>query len=304
MRRKPLPLPSASPCPMSHTKYRAETNCLNCGAQVTHKFCPECGQANIELRDSFVHIVGHFISDYLHYDSKFFKGLLPLFTRPGYLTRQYLEGKRVSNIHPLRLFFFCTIFMVLISNLYYHKFEESIGGEIITQEKVSPADSTQVSPQKKPFGIRITTTDDGAKGKKTPQQMMQDARTGLSEFFHNLKYISFFLLPVYALIFKLFYVRRKTYYVDHLIYTIHLQSFVYILVSVLLALLLWVAPGWRGYTSAPLIAVICAYVAISLRHVHEQSWWKSILKGFLAVMLCLFITAVVFTGYIVVRGIL
>ena len=270
------------------------------------------------MRDSFVHIVGHFISDYLHYDSKFFRGLLPLFTKPGYLTRQYLEGKRVSNIHPLRLFFFCTIFMVLVSNLYYHKFEDSIRQEIITQEKVS-ADSTQgaglksgdkigpltaTSPRKQQFGIRITTSDDGKDGEKTPDQMMQDARAGLAEFFHNLKYISFFLLPVYAFIFKLFYVRRKTYYVDHLIYTIHLQSFVYILVSVVLAWLLWVTPGWRGYTSAPLITVICAYVAISLRHVHEQSWWKSILKGFLAVMLCLFITAVVFTGYIVIRGIL
>lgn len=289
---------------MSHKKYRAETNCLNCGAEVTHKFCPECGQENIELRDSFVHIVGHFISDYLHYDSKFFHGVLPLFTKPGYLTRQYLEGKRVSNIHPLRLFFFCTIFMVLISNLYYHTFEDEIRREIITQEKVSTTDSTQASPTKKQFGIRITTHDDGKEGSKNADQMIEDARAGLAEFFHNIKYISFFLLPVYALIFKLFYVRRKTYYVDHLIYAMHLQSFVYILISLLLAILLWVAPAWRGHTSPPLVGVVCVYVAISLRRVHEQSWWKSILKALFAVMLCLFTTAAVFTGYIVIRGIL
>lgn len=289
---------------MSHKKYRTETHCLNCGADVTRKFCPECGQENIELRDSFVHIVGHFISDYLHYDSKFFKGLLPLFTKPGYLTRQYLEGKRVRNIHPLRLFFFCTIIMVVISNLYYHKYEDSIRDEIIKQDNVSDADSTQTSSEKKPFGIRITTSDDGTPDKKNAEQVLQDARAALAEFFHNLKYVSFFLLPVYALIFKLFYVRRKTYYVDHLIYTVHLQSFVYIMFSLLMVLLLWVAPGWRGHTGAPFITVICAYVAISLRRVHEQSWWKSILKGFFAVMACLFITAVVFTGYIVIRGIL
>ncbi|MBT1690725.1 DUF3667 domain-containing protein [Dawidia soli] len=289
---------------MSHKKYRTETNCLNCGADVTRKFCPECGQENIELRDSFVHVVGHFVADYLHYDSKFFKGLLPLFTKPGYLTHQYLEGKRVSNIHPLRLFFFCTIIMVLISNLYYHKFEHSIRDEIITQEKVSASDSTQATPKKRPYGIRITTTDDGKNGEKTPEQMMQDARAGLAEFFHNIKYISFFLLPVYALIFKLFYVRRKTYYVDHLIYTMHLQSFVYILVSLLLALLLWVVPGWRGHTSLPFVGIVCLYVALSLRRVYEQAWWKSILKAVLAVGLCLFVTAAVFTGYIVIRGIL
>ncbi len=48
---------------------------------------------------------------------------------------------------------------------------------------------------------------------------------GVDHFIHDLKYVSFFLLPVYALIFKLLYLRRKSFYVDHLVYTMHLQSF-------------------------------------------------------------------------------
>jgi hypothetical protein len=46
-----------------------------------------------------------------------------------------------------------------------------------------------------------------------------------------LKYISFLLLPIYALAFKLLYIRSKRYYIDHLVYTLHVQSFAYIIVS-------------------------------------------------------------------------
>src|SRR5688572_9202177 len=98
---------------MSHKKYREEKNCLNCGAEVSGKFCQNCGQENVEQRDNFLHMVGHFISDYLHFDSKFFRSLVPLIIKPGFLTKEYWEGKRTRYIPPLRLFFFVTILFVL-----------------------------------------------------------------------------------------------------------------------------------------------------------------------------------------------
>src|SRR5689334_9210734 len=106
---------------MSHKKYRKETDCLNCGAQVTGKFCAECGQENLETKENFFHLAFHFVSDYFHFDSKFFRSLIPLFSRPGFLTKEYWEGKRVRYIHPLRLYFFITIvFMVAATYFYQH----------------------------------------------------------------------------------------------------------------------------------------------------------------------------------------
>jgi hypothetical protein len=57
---------------MSHKKYRKETNCLNCGAEVKGKFCSECGQENIETHEKFFHITGHFLSDY-RYGASFYE---------------------------------------------------------------------------------------------------------------------------------------------------------------------------------------------------------------------------------------
>src|SRR3954467_15567727 len=104
---------------MSHKNYRQETNCLNCGAEVTGKFCSNCGQENLETKENFFHLVGHFISDYFHFDSQLFRSLIPLFTKPGFLTQEYWAGRRTRYIHPLRLFFFVTIVFVLSTNAFY-----------------------------------------------------------------------------------------------------------------------------------------------------------------------------------------
>src|SRR5688500_13544904 len=107
---------------MSHKTYRQQTNCLNCGAEVVGRFCHHCGQENIETRENFFYLVGHFISDYLHFDSKFFRSLVPLFVKPGFLTKEYWEGRRMKYIPPLRLFFFVTIIFMVFTSYFYNRY--------------------------------------------------------------------------------------------------------------------------------------------------------------------------------------
>lgn len=60
----------------------------------------------------------HFLNDYFTFDSKIFRSIRPLFAKPGFLTLEYLEGRRVSYIPPLRLFIFSSIiFFLLLSVL-------------------------------------------------------------------------------------------------------------------------------------------------------------------------------------------
>lgn len=266
---------------MSHKKYRTEKNCLNCGAEVPDKFCPACGQENIELRDSFFHMVGHFISDYLHYDSKFFKGLLPLFTKPGYLTAQYLQGKRVSNIHPLRLFFFSTILMVLVTSFYYNRHQQVVRNSVITTTTVE-------GPEK-------STPEERAAAAKKSAEIRERLYGALDEFIHNMKYISFFMLPLYALVFWLLYMRRNTFYVDHLVFTLHLQSFIYIVATVLMLLPFTIAPGIVS-------AILLIYVTLALRFLYRQAWWKTATKAVAATALCVFLTSGIFVSYILAKG--
>lgn len=92
---------------------RHEKNCLNCGHTVEERFCSQCGQENIETKDSFLHLVGHVFEDITHFDSKFLKTIKTLFLKPGVLSQEYLEGKRNKYVQPVRLFIFTSFIFFL-----------------------------------------------------------------------------------------------------------------------------------------------------------------------------------------------
>lgn len=94
--------------------YRHEKNCLNCGHQVEKHYCSQCGQPNLELKEPFWHFIGHSVGHYFHFDSKFFQTLVPLLTKPGQITLDYLAGKRARYIHPVSLYIFVSIVYFLI----------------------------------------------------------------------------------------------------------------------------------------------------------------------------------------------
>lgn len=270
---------------MSHKKYRQETNCLNCDAQVTGKFCSNCGQENIETRENFFHLAFHTVGDFFHFDSKFFRSFIPLLTKPGFLTLAHWEGKRTNYLHPLRLFFFVTIVMVIIANAYYKKYEKEIKQERIvrtaTPDPASSEDRVKQERQGKKIVAAVNKTFDYAAT--------------------YLKYISFLLLPFYALAFKLLYFRHKKFYIDHLVYTLHLQSFVYIVVSLVLLIPLWITPSARDWFMGVVFVSMILYVLFSLRKIYQQSWFKTILKTALAFFYILFGTILFLSAIILIN---
>jgi hypothetical protein len=92
--------------PMSHLPLRSEKNCLNCGAEVEERFCPNCGQENVEVRPKFHHLISHFFADLFHYDSGFWKTMKTLLFRPGVIVNDYLSGKRKTYVEPVKLYIF------------------------------------------------------------------------------------------------------------------------------------------------------------------------------------------------------
>jgi hypothetical protein len=270
---------------MSHKIYRTENNCLNCGELVDKKFCPECGQENLDLRDNFFHLAGHAIGDFFHYDSKFFRSAIPLFTKPGFLTKEYWAGKRARYLHPLRMFFFVTIVFMISATYFYNRFNTRIKDQVV---RVNAADTTRMD----------STMSAEEKIKKLADQRVEEEKAktklyqGMDSFFKNLKYISFFLLPVYALIFKILYRRQKHLYVDHLVFTLHIQSFAYILIGMVL-LIPFAFPEWLGALRRLTLLVILIYMVLALRRLYMQGWFKTILKSIIATISMVFITATV-----------
>ncbi len=116
---------------MSHARERSEKNCLNCGATVMGRYCQVCGQQNVEPTQSFWHLVSHFFNDITHFDGKFFVTLKDLLFKPGFLSKEYMIGRRASYLDPVRMYVFTSaIFFLLFFSFFRSKESAKISATI------------------------------------------------------------------------------------------------------------------------------------------------------------------------------
>lgn len=80
--------------------------CANCGTRLLGPHCYACGQPVKGMVRHFSSIVGDLFDTLLALDSRIARTLWPLLAKPGFLTREYLAGRRVRYVSPVRLFIF------------------------------------------------------------------------------------------------------------------------------------------------------------------------------------------------------
>src|ERR1700746_1661616 len=95
---------------------RPLTHCENCGAQLEGHWCGQCGQAAVDYRRSFRHVVADVLDSFLNWDSKFFITIALLILKPWRLTNEFLAGKRVRHVNPLRLYLLASILFFFAAN--------------------------------------------------------------------------------------------------------------------------------------------------------------------------------------------
>src|SRR5712691_4133182 len=92
------------------------THCENCGAELQGHWCAQCGQAAVEYRRSFRYVVADLLNEFLNWDSKFFTTIALLILKPWRLTNEFLAGKRVRYVNPLRLYLLASILFFFAVN--------------------------------------------------------------------------------------------------------------------------------------------------------------------------------------------
>jgi len=90
--------------------------CANCGAPLGGHFCALCGQ-RAHVHRSLLHLVEELLHGIFHFETKAWRTLPLLMFRPGRLTREYIDGKRVRYVGPLPLFLFMMFAMFLTFSL-------------------------------------------------------------------------------------------------------------------------------------------------------------------------------------------
>ncbi len=363
---------------MSHTKERNEKNCLNCNAVVYGPYCHICGQQNVAPKDTFGHLAGHLISDIFHFDGKFFSSSKFLLLRPGFLTYEYVRGRRASYLNPIKMYVFISaVFFIfflaiykperLLSNPKNQQVTTAGVMKELTDKKASiatsladkniPASARNILQEslKKTNGQIMLLQQDSSKkneihaaitraiiisaydsfslqqydsvqqalpaAKKDGWLMQQFNRRGiiinekfkgredtelealLDAFFHHFPQVLFISLPLFALLLQLLYVRRrKWYYVDHLIYTVHLYCAVFIFLFLLLVISSFKNTyhlQWLSYIANIIWIYIFYYTYKGLRNFYGQGRGKTILKWFLLNTTAMIFMIILFGIYLI-----
>jgi hypothetical protein len=293
--------------------YRKENNCLNCGTTLQGHFCHNCGQENLEVHESFGHVMNHTISDYFHFDHQFFGTLRPLLFKPGFLTNEYFAGRRVKYLHPVKMYIFISVLYFLLAfNLNVQNkgvvqvHVKPTAGLIAqntptTQSEVSPIDR----PVKKPFETADSDTSysqyltaqsklpaekrDGFWGRLYNEKIYAyKAKYGnraievfVEEVEHNFPKMMFFVLPMFALILMIAFRKNHKYYVEHLIFSFHYYCFVFLFLSAALLVLAIIPATWNwaigllGFTE---FAITTIYFYKALRVVYNRRPFRTVTK--------------------------
>jgi Protein of unknown function (DUF3667) len=318
--------------------------CENCGAPMAGPFCAQCGQAAVDYRRSFRHIIVDVLDSFLNWDSKFFATIGWLIARPWHLTNQFLAGRRVHYVHPLRLYLLVSILFFFVINYWAKSIHADpsklsaddradIAAELndpdippavkarirgaleakgLTQPKaqtslspetaVTPQPSVLASPSPSvtspsPSGdFRPLVQFDKPPSDRFEKWLEQRAKEKMGEhgskmalfiatLFNNLPYMMLCCIPLFAFVLKVLYVRKRVFYIDHLVYALHIHSFAYLAIMLIVLITIGLnrsIPGiFAGWIIAALWITFAVQVFLSIRRVYRQRWFFTVFKFFL-----------------------
>lgn len=95
----------------------------------------------------------------------------------------------------------------------------------------------------------------------------------LDSFLEHVPQAMFLLLPVFALLLKLLYLRQKRFYVEHFVFALHGHAFMFLVFTLLLLL-----PQGVPYVGPLLLLWMGAYFFLAMKRVYRQGWWMTGLK--------------------------
>ncbi len=106
-----------------HADIPVGTPCANCETPLQGTYCHTCGQLAEDFHRNSWHLLVEAVESLLHLDGKLFNTLPNLIRRPGQLTRDFLDGKRASQVQPFRAFLVILLVVLFVSHLATKKAE-------------------------------------------------------------------------------------------------------------------------------------------------------------------------------------
>lgn len=329
--------------------------CENCHTALQGHYCHVCGQSAHDPTRHLGHAIEEVFESFWHLDGRIFRTLrdLPV---PGRIARNYLDGKRVTYVQPLRLFVILTLFTFFVMKLTVHgsttlnvvtrddtfttaatvaevearrdqalaELDESVRqAPAMAGAMVAPRRALELAADRRLAELRgeplPTSEDTGltlnfqSNGKRwdpqtnpvkwegvpqfvndfvnrrlvrmqeNVQRMGNDAGAYFTAILTALPGALFLLMPVFALVLRVIYLRRPIGYLGHLV--VALYSHAWLMVVILATTLVNAAGTALGFSdTGPLIIsgllwmTVPLYLLVMQQRVYGGRWWLTLLR--------------------------
>ena len=253
--------------------------CANCGAKLHGRFCSKCGEKRLKPSDfAFSHLLKELFENFSHADSRLLRSLWYVVRRPGFLSAEYLNGRRKPYLKPLSFF-------LLINVLYFLTIPFST---LRTFE--APLKFQYMNPYGKVAKEMVDARTAG---------MDSQAMAGFEEKFnhenHSLsKSLLIILAPLLALPLWMLFGRRKPYFAQHFVVALHFLS-LQLLLNIVFGIVLKGGVTSTIFGFRPevhfFIEVVepllwfCLLGYVSFKTVYEEKWPATLSKTMVMVFL-------------------
>lgn len=287
------------------SKLNKSKNCKNCNCKLEQNFCPNCGQKKFNSNASLYEVFNEWIDEHFGMSGKLWKTITVLMSKPGELSRLFMEGHVVSYIRPVRLILVTSVIFILLaksfglsivqSNMIFNNGEEKsfnlnpeLGLFYLEDCKASSLNNSKLY-QDYLKTQNITKKDKSDDDDKKKLEFILDNFCELSEYtYETLTYFLWIVIPLLSLV--LWFFHRKTYpsLLPHFIFSFHQHSFIFVLC--ILSSLAFVVFGI--YTSQAFIFCllwICIYFFLASKKFYKDTWKISFVKSFSSLVLYLIV---------------
>jgi hypothetical protein len=253
--------------------------CRNCGAAAPGAYCPACGQDTRERLPTFGQFMRDATGRYVALDGKLWKTLAALLFRPGFLTREYLAGRRRRYIGPARLFLVSSLVLFAalrlatgsleIDSLRIGDPQAATKARIEAGNIVTPDDNLTFRLADLPQANGLLSKPIARFNSLTRAQKLEQILQGTLRYG---PYAMFVLLPAFALLLKLLYLGRRRrhparprLYGEHLVFAAQNHAFLFAVGTLMVVL-----PQGAARLAALLWTLV--YLTWSMRAVYGGSW--------------------------------
>ncbi len=254
---------------MTPQSVAASNPCLNCGTNVQLEFCPECGQRAIDSDPSLREFAHELAGEFLHWDGKLFRTFRLLLTQPGELTCEYLAGRRVRYISPVRVYLTCSVLFFFLSALVPETQLDAQGRQVrhgvVQIGRSTPGELAALDS----LGTRAEMPQriwfaHFARAMHEPERVAASVQASIPR-------TMFVLVPVFAALLGMVYRFRRRQYPQHLAFALHEHAVLFLgLVAMLAARLV---PNLRAARAFEILVAmaIAGHLVLATSRVYETA---------------------------------